>query len=67
MEYADETGSLLIAVLVALAHGFTHYSVGDPASFGDAGVNAAGAAVFLTALVVSYVYNKWGWKKLKEL
>jgi len=46
--------STITASLVTGSHAAAHYIFGNPESFGSAGVNAAGIAVFASTWILSY-------------
>ena len=47
--------SIVGGVVIATVHIATHFAFGDVGAFGEAGVYAAGIAVFLGATIVFYV------------
>ena len=49
--------ALVGGVIVATVHIATHFAFGDIGAFGEAGVYAAGIAVFLASTIVIYVLD----------
>ena len=49
--------SIVGGVVIATVHAATHFAFGDVSTFGEAGVYAAGIAVFLSSVIVIYVLD----------
>ena len=50
-------GGLIGGVVTVSVHAGAHYLAGDPATFDEAGVTAAGAAVFAGGFAVGAVFG----------
>lgn len=49
--------SIVGGIVIATVHIATHFAFGDIGAFGEAGVYAAGVAVFLSSALVFYVLD----------